>query len=161
MKKLIIAALLVVGISAFAQDKKEVPKRGDRTGMERMSPEQRNEAMLKRMTTQLNLNAQQQEQMKQVLAEQTAKREAMRAERNAGQEKVSKEDRAAMREKMMADQKIMQEKMKSILTPDQSKKWEEMRKEQQQNRGQRNWGQGGNRDGDRDGQGAGDEPNDN
>lgn len=153
MKKLIFAALLVVGVSAFAQDQNDMPQRGDRAGMERMSPEQRNEAMLKRLTSQLDLNSKQQEQLKEILAEQTAKREAMRADRKAAGDKALKEDRTAMREKMMAEQKANQEKIKSILTPAQITKWEAIQKQQQERRGAMGWNREGGRD--RDGQGPG------
>lgn len=137
MKKLLITALLVVGISAFAQDQTDAKPKRDRAGMERITPEQRNAAMVKRMTTQLELSTKQQEQLKVVLAEQAVKRESMRAERKEGAEKPTPEQRTAMREKMMAEQKVMQDKMKSILTPEQAKKWEEMKAKQQEKRGTR------------------------
>lgn len=43
------------------------------------SPEQRNEALLTKMTTELKLDASQQAQIKPIIAEQSVKREAMRA----------------------------------------------------------------------------------
>ncbi len=159
MKKLIFAALVMVGVSAFAQDQKDMPERGDRAGMERMSPEQRNEAMLKRMTSQLDLNTKQQEQLKGVLAEQTAKREAMRADRKAAGDKASKEDRTAMREKMMAEQKANQEKIKSILTPEQITKWEALQKQQQERRNAMGWNRDGGRDREDQGPGQGRDEN--
>jgi hypothetical protein len=136
MKKLIIAALLVVGISAFAQDKKEMEKGSRRDEMEKFTPEQRNQLMLKKMTLDLDLNAKQQEQMKQIIAEQSTKREAMRAERKANQEKNSDEhfDR---RSKMMDEQIAMKNKMKSILSPEQFEKWDAMKEKQQEKRGDR------------------------
>ena len=76
--------------------------------MANFTPEQRNELALKKMTLDLGLNAKQQEQVGQVLAEQSAKREAMRAERKANQEKNSNE-RFDMRAKMM-DQQIEMKK---------------------------------------------------
>ncbi len=63
MKKLIIAALLVVGMTSFAQDKKEMGTRHDRAEMEKFTPEQRNQLMLKKMTLELDLNASQQKEM--------------------------------------------------------------------------------------------------
>ena len=136
MKKLIIAALLVVGISAFAQDRKDRPARAD---MEKLTPEQRNELMLKKMTLDLDLNAKQQEQMKEVIAEQTAKREAMRAERKANQEKNTGEN-FDMITKMMDEQIAMKNKMKGILTAEQFEKWNAEKEKQQQARGDRRGG---------------------
>ena len=66
MKKLIIAAFLVVGVSSFAQNNNDRPQRGD------FSPEKR----VERLTTQLNLDAKQQEQVKELYAEQAKNREA-------------------------------------------------------------------------------------
>ena len=50
------------------------------------SPEQRNEAMLAKMTTELKLDASQQAQIKPIIAEQSVKREAMRAQQKANKE---------------------------------------------------------------------------
>jgi len=130
MKKLIIAALLVVGLSAFAQDGKQMGNRPDRDGMEKMSPEQRNQLMLKKMTLELDLNAKQQEQVKQIIAEQSAKREAMKAERMArkqSNEKPTADEQFAMQSKMLDDQITMQNKMKTILSQEQFKDWKSMR----------------------------------
>ncbi len=69
MKKLIIAALFIVGLSAFAQEGKEMENKSDRPKMEKMSLEQRNQLMLKKMTLDLDLNVKQQEQMKPIIAE--------------------------------------------------------------------------------------------
>ena len=54
MRKLILAVALVVGLTTFAQGKK-----GDGKG--RMSPEQQVEVVLKKMTTELSLDAKQQD----------------------------------------------------------------------------------------------------
>ena len=131
MKKLIIAAFLFVGITTYAQDKKEMPKRAN---IERMSPEERQERQLKRLTTELTLNVQQQEQIKQLLADQEAKREKQ-MEIN----KLSKEEMKAKREvskkKMLDDRKVLEDKMKTVLTPAQFGTWktnqEKMREKRQ------------------------------
>ncbi|MFV5691384.1 hypothetical protein ACM55K_05095 [Flavobacterium sp. LT1R49] len=139
MKKLFIAALLVVGLSAFAQDNNEMEKRPNKSEMEKLTPEQRNELMLKKMTLDLDLNAKQQEQMKQVIAEQTTKREAMRAERKANQEKNTGEN-FDMRTKMMDEQIAMKGKMKIILSAEQFEKWNTEKEKQQERRGDRRGG---------------------
>ena len=80
MKKLFIAALLFVGIASFAQDgdMDQAPVREQR---ERLTPEQRNERQLKKITTELNLNTAQQEQVKLFIAERSSKSEKSREAR--------------------------------------------------------------------------------
>ena len=80
MKKLFIAALLVVGITSFAQERRATTERAK---MEQMTPEQRNQLHLKKMTLELDLNASQQKEISKVIAEQSNKREAKMAERKA------------------------------------------------------------------------------
>ncbi|MFV8327261.1 hypothetical protein [Flavobacterium sp. ZS1P14] len=130
MKKLIIAVLLAVGLSAFAQDKKEMEKRPDRAEMEKLTPEQRNQLMLKKMTLDLDLNAKQQTEMKQIIGERSAKREAMRAARKANQEKPTADALFAMKNKMLDEQIAMKNKMKTILSPEQFEKWNAMKDRQ-------------------------------
>lgn len=137
MKKLIIATLLVVGMTSFAQDKKEMEKRPNRAEMEKFTPEQRNQLMLKKMTLELDLNAKQQEQMKQIIAEQTTKREAMKSSRKANQEKPTSEEVFAMKNKMLDEQIAMKNKMKAILSPEQFEKWDAMKEKQHQRNGNR------------------------
>jgi hypothetical protein len=135
MKKLIIAALLVVGISVFAQDRKEMRNKHDGSGMEKISPEQRNQLMLKKMTLDLDLNAKQQEQVKQIIAEKSSKREAMKVERMAKKEdekRPTSDERFEMKNKMLDEQIAMQNKMKTILSPEQFEKWKSMKEEHQE-----------------------------
>lgn len=134
MKRLIIAALLIVGLSSFAQDKKEIEKRGNRTPMEKFTPEQRNQLMLKKMTLELDLNAKQQEQMKQIIAEQSSKREAMKAKQKENKQKPTTDELFAMKSKMLDEQIAMKNKMKTILSPEQFEKWNTMRAHHQSKR---------------------------
>ena len=120
MKKLIIAAFLVVGVASFAQNNNDRPQRGD------FSPEKR----VERLTTQLNLDAKQQEQVKQIYAEQAKNREAQKG---------------FTREQMQEERKKSDEKLKAILTPEQLKKWEANQAEMRQRMGNRQGG-GGMRD---------------
>jgi hypothetical protein len=134
MKKLIIAALLVVGITAFAQNRKEMENRPDRSKMEKFSPEQRAQLMVKKLTLELDLNAKQQEQVKQIMAEQGTKREALRAERMAKKEEGQKrnaDEQFAMKNKMLDEQIIMKNKMKTILSTEQFEKWNNLKEKQE------------------------------
>jgi protein CpxP len=120
MKKLIIAAFLVVGVASFAQNNNDRPQRGD------FSPEKR----IERLTTQLNLDAKQQEQVKQIYAEQAKNREAQKG---------------FSREQMQEERKKSDEKLKAILTPEQLKKWEANQAEMRQRMGNRQGGGMGDR----------------
>ena len=119
MKRLIIAALLVAGMTTYAQEKREMPNRAN---MERMTPEERQERQVKKLTSELTLTAQQQEQVKQVLAAQAANRENP-IDRNSLSKEELKARREASRNKMQEDRKMMEDKMKGILTPAQFTTW--------------------------------------
>ena len=130
MKKLIIAALLVVGMTSFAQDKKEMGTRHHRAEMEKFTPEQRNQLMLKKMTLELDLNASQQKEMSKVIAENSAKREARMKEMKANKDsntKPTSDEMFARKNRMLDEQIAMKERMKKILSPEQYKKWDEMK----------------------------------
>jgi hypothetical protein len=135
MKKLLIAALLFVGLTTFAQEqRKAAPNRSE---MEKLSPEQRNELLLKKMTLDLGLNDGQQKDMAKIIAEQSAKREIAMAERKANKEKgvkPSADERFAKENKRLDEQIALKEKVKKILTPDQFKKWEEMKAQHKERR---------------------------
>ena len=128
MKKLFIVALLVVGMTSFAQERKARPERAQ---MEQMTPEQRNQLHLKKMTLELDLNASQQKEMSKIIAEQSAKREARMAERKASKDSTKKQltadERFAKKSKMLDEQIVMKERMKKILSADQYKKWDDMK----------------------------------
>jgi Spy/CpxP family protein refolding chaperone len=120
MKKVCIVALLAIGLSSFAQERKERHPKGE---MEQMTPEQRNQLHLKKMTLDLDLNAKQQEQVGKLMTEQMAKIEKMKAEHKAKMEEA-KALRFEMKNKMLDEQIELKNKMKSILSADQFAKWE-------------------------------------
>ena len=129
MKKLIIAVLLFVGVSNFAQEVNAPKNKKDKGSKEMKSPEQRNEAMLAKMTTELNLDASQQAQIKPIIAEQSVKMEAMRAQQKANKESgvvPSDADKKAMRKTRMENKEATDNKIKAILTPDQFVKYQAM-----------------------------------
>ncbi len=112
MKKLIVAAFLVVGFTTFAQvEKKENAKKEP---MERMSPAERSQMALKRMTKNLSLNEAQQKQVSALLSEEEAKI-------GESQAKPTKEDR-----------KMMKDKISKILTPEQNAKWDKIQAERKE-----------------------------
>jgi protein CpxP len=123
MKKVFIVAVLAISLSSVAQDRKERPSRGE---IEQMTPEQRSQLLVKKLTLELDLNAKQQEQVAKIMAEQTAKREALRAERKAKKEEA-KANRFEMVNKRLDEQIEMKNKMKGILSADQMAKWETLK----------------------------------
>jgi protein CpxP len=133
MKKLIIAALLLVGVSNFAQEVNTPNNKKDKGSKEMKSPEQRNEALLTKMTTEVNLDANQQAQIKPIIAEQSVKREAMRAQQKANKENnivPSDADKKAIRKTRMEDKEATDNKIKAILTPDQFVKYQAKQEEE-------------------------------
>lgn len=151
-KKLIVAILLAVSISSFAQDQNQGDKKTSKAKKEKMSPAQRDQALLDRMTKELSLNAQQQEQIKPIIAAQTAKMDAMRAERaKSNGQKMSAEEREAFKAKRQEEKKVTDAEFKAILTPEQFKKMKENEaaargkmREARGNWGDRDNGNGGN-----------------
>lgn len=153
MKKILIVALLVISFSSFAQE--QTDKKSNRQKKEKMSPEQRNQALLDRMTTELTLTVPQQEQIKPIIAEQSAKLEIMRAERMSGDsKKMTTEEREAFKTKRKEDKKATDAKLQTILTPAQFKKMKEneaaTREKMREARQNGSWGENGNNGGNRD-----------
>lgn len=128
MKKLFIVALLVVGMTSFAQERKARPERAK---MEQMTPEQRNQLHLKKTTLELDLNASQQKEMSAIIAGQSTKREARIAERKANKDSAKKQltsdELFAKKSQMLDEQIMMKERMKKILSADQYKKWDDIK----------------------------------
>lgn len=134
MKKLITIALIaIMGVSSYAQEKQQRPARHDGNPMEKFTPEQRNQLMLKKMTLDLDLNDSQQKEMGKIIAEQSAKREAHLKDRKSKTEKPTSDEIFKMRSNMLDEQIAMNAKMKKVLSPDQYKKWDEMKKQHREN----------------------------
>lgn len=112
MKRFIVVALLAIGMSAFAQV--ENKRNEGKEPTEKMSPSEKAEKALKRMTKQLKLTEAQQKQMKVLIAEQEAKK----ADPNF---KPSKQDRQAMKEKIS-----------KILTSKQNAAWDKIQEERKE-----------------------------
>jgi len=131
MKKLFIAALLFVGVASFAQDADQGQDQ-HREHRERMTPEQRNEKQLKKLTTELSLDANQQAQIKQLLAERSVKAQKLREARQATKDSNTKPtaaEKEAFKKEMMAEKDANDAKMKSILNADQYTKWKAIQEE--------------------------------
>nr|WP_199002272.1 hypothetical protein [Flavobacterium sp. ASV13] len=121
MKKLFIAVLLLIGVASFAQETTD--QKPTRERREKLTPEQRNDKHLQKLTTDLNLDANQQAQVKQLLADRTAKAEKFREDRKNSTTKPTAAEKEAFKKQMMAEKDANDAKMKSILNADQYKKW--------------------------------------
>ena len=128
MKKLFIVALAVVGMTSFAQQRNVT---AEKSKMEQMTSEQRNQLQLKKMTLELDLNAAQQNEVRTIITEQSIKREARMAAGKETQDSAKKQltadERFAKKNQMLDEQIVMKERMKKILSADQYKKWEDMK----------------------------------
>ena len=130
MKTVFVAFAILISTLTFAQ-----PGDGKR---EKGNPEQNIEKRLKEMTNDLNLSEKQQSQIKTILQEQSKKREVKRAEIKANREKgekLSDEQKAEMKKGMIDEQLEIKTKMKSILSEEQLKKMQEIRKEKRKEMG--------------------------
>jgi hypothetical protein len=109
MKKLIVAALLVVGLTTYAQEKE-----GRKAGREKLTSKQKVDLQVKKMTKNLDLNEKQTKDVRALVTKQVEKREDIKAQIQAEKEAVSVE-------------------MKKILTAEQYAKWEKNRDEKIEN----------------------------
>ena len=129
MRTLIIALVFGIGVSGFAQV--STPQPGD-SNREKLTPEQRQEKQLARLTKELTLDAKQQEAVSKILAEKSAKTQEAKTQREARKssgQKMTAEERTAFKTKMQAEKTDTETKMKAILSEDQYKKWLETREE--------------------------------
>lgn len=129
MKTLIIALVFGIGVSGFAQV--STPQPGD-SNKEKLTPEQRQEKQLARLTKELTLDAKQQEAVSKILAEKSVKAQEAKVQREARKssgQKMTAEEREAFKAKMQAEKTDTETKMKAILSADQYKKWVEIREE--------------------------------
>ena len=123
MKKVIVAALLVVGMTAFAQEKE-----GKKAGREKLTSEQRVDFQVKRLTKDLDLNEKQIKDVRVLVSKEVEKREAKRAAMKDLNEK-KREEMKAQRE---AEQAGVSEDMRKILTAEQYAKWGKSREEKKE-----------------------------
>jgi hypothetical protein len=131
MKKLFIAALLFVGVVSFAQD---INQKSTRDQRENLTPEQRNEKHLQKLTSELSLDKKQQDQVKQLLAERSTKAEKFKASRKDSKTKPTDVEREAFKKQMETEKAANDAKMKSILNADQYTKWTALKKDHKEKR---------------------------
>lgn len=122
MKKIVLFALLFVGMTTLAQEKTTASN-------EQFTTEQKNQLRLKRMILELNLNTVQQKEMAIIIAEQTTKHELIKKERQANKasgKKMTAEERFVKVNKMLDEKIALKTRARAILTPEQFEKWDKM-----------------------------------
>lgn len=124
MKKVIVAALLVVGLTTYAQEKE-----GRRAGREKLTSEQKVDLQVKKMTKDLDLNEKQTKDVRALVTKQVEKREAKRKE----MEDFKTKKREDLKAQMKAEKEAVSIEMKKILTTEQYAKWEKNRDEKIEN----------------------------
>jgi hypothetical protein len=123
MKKLVVAFLLIVGITAMAQEKEMKRPNGDKFAS--LTPEQKVEYQVKKMSKDLSLNDKQVKEVKALVTKEVEKRNAIKAEMKALQAK----QRIEMKAKIDEEYAAMSNEMRKILTSEQFTKWEKIHEE--------------------------------
>lgn len=120
MKNVVLAAIMLVGMTTFAQEMKDGKRKGDN-----LTTEQRVDKRVTKLKTDLALNDKQTAEIKALMTKNAAKREVKKAELDAQKEK----NRAEMKTRIEAEQTAMKAEMKKILTAEQYTKWEQQNAE--------------------------------
>ncbi len=115
-------SLLVVGITAFAQEKENKRQNGERYAS--LTPEQKVEMHVKRISKDLNLNENQTNEVRELATKEVEKREKSKSE--------MKERKNIKRKEMQTEQAAIKVEMKKILNPEQFAKWEKMNAERKE-----------------------------
>lgn len=121
MKTWILAVLIMLGITVNAQNKKDPA--------EPLSPEQRVELRVKKLTLALDLNEKQQKEMKNLLLNKETERQQAIDDlkiQNQNKKKLTADERFAIKNKALDKKIAMKEEMKKILTKEQMGKLEKM-----------------------------------
>ena len=125
MKNLIIVLLLMLSVSAFAQDKKKERKPDHKTDRVEMTADEMTTLRTKRMALQLDLTQAQQASLKSLFIAQATQRKALNAQNREMRKDTAamRNNRFAMKNSRLDHQKEMQEKIRAILTPEQYETW--------------------------------------
>jgi Spy/CpxP family protein refolding chaperone len=126
MKKLVVAFLLIVGITAMAQEKEMKRPNGDKFAS--LTLEQKVEYQVKKMSKDLSLNDKQVKEVKALVTKEVEKRNAIKAEMKALQAK----QRIEMKAKIDEEYAAMSNEMRKILTSEQFTKWEKIHEERRE-----------------------------
>lgn len=115
MKKIVLMIAFVVGTTAFAQERKMNKKEHFST-----------EAKVEKMTKELDLTAEQQKKLTVLFDKQKTEMQKQKA--------AAKLERSEKREALSSKKEEMDKEIRSILTPEQLKKWEALKAEKSEKR---------------------------
>ena len=119
MKKILLAAILMLSLGSFAQEKR---KKGPE-----MSPEKKVELQVARLKIELDLTEKQTAELRNLIQEHQQKRAKQRAEMGSKKDslhKPSPDQREQMKKNKAEDKKIFEEQLKKILSPAQVETWQ-------------------------------------
>lgn len=123
MKNVLAIFLMAFTMTAFGQEELKPAPRADRADRgAKLSVEERVDKRIEKMTKQLDLSADQQKELREVLLAQKEQKEVMKEQKDA-----MKAQRKVIREQEM-------EKVKSVLTSEQLEKMETLQKERAKKR---------------------------
>lgn len=128
MKNLVWMAMLLVGMTSLAQEKKG-DGRTEKMERPEWTPEQKKQLRIKELTLALDLSPAQQAEMSKIIAEQQVKGEQYKAERKKWKEsgkKPTSDEKFVMKNKMLDEKIAMKERLKKILNTEQLAKYEKM-----------------------------------
>jgi hypothetical protein len=128
MKKLIVTIVLVISSLSFAQENSK------------LSLEQQTELQVKKMTLDLDLDANQQKEIRTILLENAKKREAKKMalkEKMSKGQKPTTDEQFEMKSKMLDDKIEHKAQLKKILKPEQFQKWEQNQENRTKNLNQK------------------------
>lgn len=127
MKKIIVLAILSLNISGIAQERK-VLKNNEKS---EFTSEQKNELQVKKLTLELDLTAQQQKDIAEIVGKQQMNREKMRSEikdKRSSNKKLTADEKFVLKKSMLDEKINYKNQIKKVLTPTQLEKWENMPK---------------------------------
>jgi hypothetical protein len=104
-------------------------KRDHKGHRDMKSPQERDQARLQKLTTDLSLNTDQQKQIGELLSDRSTKMAMLEKSRRDTGIKPTAADKEAIKKQMTEDHNAFDTKMKSILNADQYKKWTAIQKE--------------------------------
>ena len=125
MKKISLILILMLSISAFAQDRKQERKQDHKMDKVEMSADETATLRTKRMALKLDLSQDQQSRLKTLFTEQATYQKAMMAQHKEMRKDTAtwNKNQFAIRNARLDHQKEMQDKIKNILNPAQYEIW--------------------------------------
>lgn len=119
MKSIVLALAMCMTFAMNAQEKSK---------KESLNPEQRVELQVKKMTLHLDLNENQQREIKKLLTDKNKKWEAGKDQRVKAKKDLTANEKFEMKNKKLDDKIAYKAEMKKVLTPTQFEKWENSKK---------------------------------